>query len=335
MKRIPWLILCLLLVGSLCGCGVSGEIYFSAVAVPTAVPTEDVSATATPTEEVPSTATPVPGSETPAPSPAPVISPTPEPTAAETQSPQPSPSSSVEDGSDLDLDTLLLTEHTRITDWPANMENTPRQLILGEPIVKDAEVQPFSLPDSIHTRGAAFDFALQHLLQEIPELADLDLRIFSNQIIQDSRNTSIEEELTEKRKYIYASIINFQIQPLYFGIPLNDAWYHRDISIFSREETEELGVSHCEICEMTPAQIDALPLLSVQEALDALDAYRLNGRQLPDEIVWMEPIYASIGTIDSEETYSLYWYVGLEDSSYYVNAVSGRVWCDSNEPYEY
>lgn len=170
----------------------------------------------------------------------------------------------------------------------------------------------------------------------VPELAGWDLRAFSASVILDAWPDPPQAELTEKRKYIYASITNLEIQPLYDGIPLSDAWYHRDASFFSREETEELGVSRCDIHEMEPAQMEALPLLTAPAALGALDAYRLEARQKPDAVVWIEPVYASIGTIDSEDTYSLYWRLYLDDGTgYYVNAVSGRVWCDSKEHDEY
>ena len=82
--------------------------------------------------------------------------------------------------------------------------------------------------------------------------------------------------------------------------------------------------------------MEALPLLTAPAALGALDAYRLEVRQKPDAVVWMEPVYASIGTIDAETTYSLYWHLYLDDGTgYYVNAMSGRVWCDSKEHDEY
>ena len=186
-----------------------------------------------------------------------------------------------------------------MTAWPAAAERLPRQLVLGEPVARDAQVEPFSLPEGVNTRGEAFALALQHLRDSVPELADWDLRAFSASVLLDAWPDPPQAELTEKRKYIYASITNLEIQPLYNGIPLSDAWYHRDASFFSREETEELGVSRCDIHEM-------------------------------------EPVYASIGTIDSEDTYSLYWHLYLDDGAgYYVNAMSGRVWCDSKEHDEY
>lgn len=236
----------------------------------------------------------------------------------------------------LDLKTLLLTENSAVTDWPAEADHLPRQLVLGEPVAGDAQVEPFSLPEGVNTRGEAFALALQHLRDSVPELADWDLRAFSASVLLDAWPDPPQAELTEKRKYIYASITNLEIQPLYDGIPLSDAWYHRDASFFSREETEELGVSRCDIHEMEPAQMEALPLLTAPAALGTLDAYRLEARQKPDAVVWMEPVYASIGTIDSEDTYSLYWHLYLDDGTgYYVNAVSGRVWCDSKEHDEY
>lgn len=50
-----------------------------------------------------------------------------------------------------------------MTDWPAAAERLPRQLVLGEPVAGDAQVEPFSLPEGVNTRGEAFALALQHL----------------------------------------------------------------------------------------------------------------------------------------------------------------------------
>ena len=318
MKNLALLLVPLLLAALLCGCGVSEEALRPYLSPPGTAPAPTLS----PTPTAAPTLAPTP---TPTPPPQPTATPTPSPTPA----PQP-------DLAALDLKTLLLTENSAVTDWPAAAERLPRQLVLGEPVARDAQVEPFSLPEGVNTRGEAFALALQHLRDSVPELADWDLRAFSASVLLDAWPDPPQAELTEKRKYIYASITNLEIQPLYDGIPLSDAWYHRDASFFSREETEELGVSRCDIHEMEPAQMEALPLLTAPAALGALDAYRLEARQQPDAVVWMEPVYASIGTIDSEDTYSLYWHLYLDDGTgYYVNAVSGRVWCDSKEHDEY
>ena len=308
MKNLTLLLVSLLLAALLCGCGVSEEALRPYLSPPGTAPAP--------------TPSPTP---TAAPALAPTLNPTPTPTSAPTLAPTATPTPSPQpDLTALDLKTLLLTENSAVTDWPAEAERLPRQLVLGEPVAGDAQVEPFSLPEGVNTRGEAFALALQ--------LADWDLRAFSASVILDAWPDPPQAKLTEKRKYIYASITNLEIQPLYDGIPLSDAWYHRDASFFSREETEELGVSRCDIHEMEPAQMEALPLLTAPAALGALDAYRLEARQKPDAVVWMEPVYANIGTIDSEDTYSLYWHLYLDDGTgYYVNAMSGRVWCDSKE----
>ena len=267
MKNLALLLVPLLLAALLCGCGVSEAALRPYLSPPGTAPA-------------------------PTPSPTPTAAPTLAPTPSPTPTPQP-------DLAALDLKTLLLTENSAVTDWPAAAERLPRQLVLGDPVARDAQIEPLSLPEGVNTRGEAFALALQHLRDSVPELADWDLRAFSASVLLDAWPDPPQAELTEKRKYIYASITNLEIQPLYDGIPLSDAWYHRDASFFSREETEELGVSRCDIHEM-------------------------------------EPVYASIGTIDSEDTYSLYWHLYLDDGTgYYVNAMSGRVWCDSKEHDEY
>lgn len=321
MKRIALLLACLCLMGLLSGCGVSADLYFSAVPLPTAAP-----------DAAPESAAPLPAEPTATPAPATATA----PIAPTETAPTPLPTEASPALSGLELETLVLTEGSAVTDWPAEADALPRQLLLGAPVAGDAEVAPFSLPEGVKTRGEAYDLALQHLRKEVPQLADWDLRVFSPNDLLNAWPDSWEEAKSESRKYIYASLTAFQVQPLYYGIPLDDAWYHRDVSFFSREETEELIPDACEICEMEPAQMEPLPLLTAPATLQALDAYRLNARQKPDEVVWMEPVYASIGTIDAETTYSLYWHLYLDDGTgYYVNAVSGRVWCDSNEPYEY
>lgn len=316
MKNLALLLVPLLLAALLCGCGVSEEALQPYLSPPGTAPAPTLSPTPTLNPTPTPTATPTP---------------TPQPTATPTPTPVPQP-----DLAALDLKTLLLTENSAVTDWPAAAERLPRQLVLGEPVARDAQVEPFSLPEGVNTRGEAFALALQHLRDSVPELADWDLRVFSPNDLLNAWPDSWEEAKSESRKYIYASLTAFRVQPLYYGIPLDDDWYHRDVSFFSREETEELGVSRCDIHEMEPAQMEALPLLTAPAALGALDAYRLEARQQPDAVVWMEPVYASIGTIDSEDTYSLYWHLYLDDGTgYYVNAMSGRVWCDSKEHDEY
>lgn len=316
MKNLTLLLVSLLLAALLCGCGVSEEALRPYLSPPGTAPAPTPSPTPTAAQAL-------------APTPSPTPTPQPTPTATPTPVPQP-------DLAALDLETLLLTENSAVTDWPAEAERLPRQLVLGEPVAGDAQVEPFSLPEGVNTRGEAFALALQHLRDSVPELADWDLRAFSASVLLDAWPDPPQAELTEKRKYIYASITNLEIQPLYDGIPLSDAWYHRDASFFSREETEELVPGACDIHEMEPAQMEALPLLTAPAALGTLDAYRLEARQKPDAVVWMEPVYASIGTIDAETTYSLYWHLYLDDGTgYYVNAVSGRVWCDSKEHDEY
>ena len=316
MKNLALLLVSLLLAALLCGCGVSEEVLRPYLSPPDTAPAP--------------TPSPTP---TAAPAPAPTLSPTPTPQPTPTATPTPAPQP---DLAALDLKTLLLTENSAVTDWPAEADHLPRQLVLGEPVARDAQIEPFSLPEGVNTRGEAFALALQHLRDSVPEPADWDLRAFSAYVLLDAWPDPPQAELTEKRKYIYASITNLEIQPLYDGIPLSDAWYHRDASFFSREETEELVPGACDIHEMEPALMEALPLLTAPAALGALDAYRLEARQRPDAVVWMEPVYASIGTIDSENTYSLYWHLYLDDGTgYYVNAMSGRVWCDSKEHDEY
>ena len=318
MKNLALLLVPLLLAALLCGCGVSEEALRPYLSPPGTAPAPTPSPTPTAAPALAPTLSPTP---------------TPQPTATPTPTPTPVPQP---DLTALDLKTLLLTENSAVTDWPAEAERLPRQLVLGEPVAGDAQVEPFSLPEGVNTRGEAFALALQHLRDSVPELADWDLRAFSQSVILDAWPDPPQAELTEKRKYIYASITNLEIQPLYDGIPLSDAWYHRDASFFSREETEELVPGACDIHEMEPAQMEALPLLTAPAALGALDAYRLEARQKPDAVVWMEPVYASIGAIDSEDTYSLYWHLYLDDGTgYYVNAMSGRVWCDSKEHDEY
>lgn len=328
MKNLILLFLSLLLAALLCGCGVSEEALRPYLSPPGTALAPTLSPTPTPTvaPALAPTLTPQP-TATPTPSP----TPTPQPTPTATPTP-----TSQTDLAALDLETLLLTENSAVTDWPADAEGLPRQLILGDPVARDAQVEPLSLPEGVNTRGEAFALAVQHLRDSVPALADWDLRAFSASVLLDAWPDPPQAELTEKRKYIYASITNLEIQPLYYGIPLSDTWYYRDASFFSREETEELVPGVCDIHEMEPAQMEALPLLTAPAALGALDAYRLEARQKPDAVVWMEPVYASIGTIDSENTYSLYWHLYLDDGTgYYVNAMSGRVWCDSKEHYEY
>ena len=131
MKNLALLLVSLLLAALLCGCGVSEEAL-------------------RPYLSPPGTAL------APTLSPTPTAAPALAPTATPTPSPQP-------DLTALDLKTLLLTENSAVTDWPAEAERLPRQLVLGEPVARDAQVEPFSLPEGVNTRGEAFALALQHL----------------------------------------------------------------------------------------------------------------------------------------------------------------------------
>ena len=143
MKNLALLLVSLLLAALLCGCGVSEEALRPYLSPPDTAPAPTPSPTPT---------------AAPALAPTPSPTPTPQPTPTATPTPVPQP-----DLAALDLKTLLLTENSAVTDWPAEAERLPRQLVLGEPVAGDAQVEPFSLPEGVNTRGEAFALALQHL----------------------------------------------------------------------------------------------------------------------------------------------------------------------------
>lgn len=145
MKNPALLLVPLLLAALLCGCGVSEEALRPYLSPPGTAPAPTPSPTPT---------------AAPALAPTPSPTPTPQPTATPTPTPTPVPQP---DLAALDLKTLLLTENSAVTDWPAEAERLPRQLVLGEPVAGDAQVEPFSLPEGVNTRGEAFALALQHL----------------------------------------------------------------------------------------------------------------------------------------------------------------------------
>ena len=124
MKRIALLLACLCLMGLLSGCGVSADLYFSAVPLPTAAPD----------------AAPLPAEPTPAPT-APATAT--EPIAPTETAPTPRPTEASPALSGLALETLVLTEGSAVTDWPAEADALPRQLLLGAPVAGDADCLVF------------------------------------------------------------------------------------------------------------------------------------------------------------------------------------------------
>lgn len=157
MKNLALLLVSLLLAALLCGCGVSEEALRPYLSPSGTAPAPTPSPTPTAAPTLAPTPSPTP---TAAPTLAPTLSPTPTPQPTPTATPTPAPQP---DLAALDLKTLLLTENSAVTDWPAEAERLPRQLVLGEPVAGDAQVEPFSLPEGVNTRGEAFALALQHL----------------------------------------------------------------------------------------------------------------------------------------------------------------------------